>query len=150
MMEIEERRLRAGCCRYVLVVPGLDGHRRAVARRHVQRAYPCIAASETLELLPDALFIVAGAEEGGTIRYINSQASQMFGYDPDELVNQSIDLLVPGSMKEIIHERPRSVRWGAGLELRGRRRHGSEFPVGVLRHRQLGYIRVPAVRQRRV
>ncbi|MGA2706815.1 MAG: PAS domain S-box protein [Steroidobacteraceae bacterium] len=93
--------------------------------------------TEILELLPDAAFIVDGAN-GGTIRYVNSQAGQMFGYESRELVDQSIDLLVPTSVK-LRHEQLRSDYsqaptrrpMGASLNLQGRRRDGTEFPVEI-------------------
>jgi two-component system, sensor histidine kinase len=95
--------------------------------------------NDVLELLPDAVFIISGGDDGGTIRYVNSQASRMFGYERSELIDQSIDLLVPSTTKQD-HRRHRddymsapSLRpMGAGLALHGRRHDGSEFPIDVL------------------
>jgi PAS domain S-box-containing protein len=63
----------------------------------------------------------------------------MFGYEPGELVGQSIDMLVPHPVRErhVQHRRayahaPKLRTMGAGLALRGRRRDGSEFPIDVL------------------
>ncbi len=95
--------------------------------------------NDVLELLPDAVFIVSGGEDRGTIRYVNSQAGRMFGYEPGELIDESIDLLVPATTRQD-HRQHRgdymsapSLRpMGVGLTLNGRRRDGSEFPIDVL------------------
>jgi len=92
-----------------------------------------------LDNLPDAVFIVAGAASGGQILYVNSQAIRMFGYERAELINQSIDMLVPQRLRErhlqhrhVYAERPHLRHMGGGLALFGRRRDGTEFPIDVL------------------
>jgi PAS domain S-box-containing protein len=96
------------------------------------------AWAEALELSPDAVLIVSGASGAGTIRYMNSQAGRMFGYGPGELVGRAVEELVP----DAIRGRHTALRlgyasapvrrpMGAGLNLRGRRRDGSEFPVEI-------------------
>ena len=89
-----------------------------------------------LELLPDAVFLV---DDGGRISYLNSQASRMFGYERSELLNQSIDILVPQPVREhhgrhrrAYAQAPKLPTMGAGLALLGRRRDGSDFPIDVL------------------
>jgi two-component system, sensor histidine kinase len=97
------------------------------------------AWTDVLDLLPDAVFIVRGMHDRGRISYLNPRASQMFGYEHGELVNQSIQLLVPHSVRENHELHRRAYAWapklrtmGAGLALLGRRRDGSEFPIDVL------------------
>ena len=97
------------------------------------------AWTDVLENMPDAVFIVAGVASGGQILYLNSQATRMFGYERGELIDQSIDLLVPQPMRErhARHRRkyaqaPRLRAMGADLALLGRRRDGTEFPIDVL------------------
>src|SRR5271157_2763239 len=75
-----------------------------------------------LENLPDAVFIVAGAASGGQILYVNSQAIRMFGYERGELINQSIDMLVPERLRQrhlqyrrVYAERPHLRHMGVGL-----------------------------------
>ncbi len=88
-----------------------------------------------LEAIPDAIVAVDGA---GTILQVNSQTEEMFGYQADELIGQKVEILVPAKHKQA-HERhrdgfaftPRVRRMGAGLDLYGRRRDGSEFPVEI-------------------
>jgi len=62
----------------------------------------------------------------------------MFGYTHDELVGQSIEMLVPEAHRsqhshhrQQFHEKPKIRRMGSGLDLRGRRRDGTEFPVEI-------------------
>lgn len=62
----------------------------------------------------------------------------LFGYPPEDLVGQSVDLLVPDSRRErhgdqlrTFFETPRARSMGAGLDLAGRRRDGVEIPVDV-------------------
>ena len=89
-----------------------------------------------LEHLPDAVFIVAGPAGSGKIKYLNAQATGMFGYERNELIDQPIEVLVPRHLRErhVQHRRtymqsPRMRPMGAGLQLLGRRRDGSEFPI---------------------
>jgi PAS domain S-box-containing protein len=62
----------------------------------------------------------------------------MFGYTRDELVGQRIEILVPerqrgshNQHREDYHARPKIRRMGSGLDLFGRRRNGTEFPVEI-------------------
>ena len=97
------------------------------------------AWTDVLENIPDAVLIIGGIDSGGQILYLNSQATRMFGYERNELIDQSIDLLVPQSLRER-HARHRCTyaqtpalrAMGADLALLGRRRDGTEFPIDVL------------------
>ena len=88
-----------------------------------------------LESAPDAMVIVDGA---GKIVLVNGQAEKLFGYTRGELLGQSIDLLVPEGMRGghaqhrtgYMHE-PRARPMGAGLDLKARRKDGSEVPVEI-------------------
>ena len=90
---------------------------------------------EFVEAFPDALVAV---EPDGTIAQINSQAEELFGYRREELLGQKIELLVPeryrrnhqGHREDFGHN-PKIRRMGAGLDLYGRRKDGSEFPVEI-------------------
>jgi PAS domain S-box-containing protein len=88
-----------------------------------------------IESAPDAMVIVS---EGGDIEIVNQQAERMFGYRRDEMLGQKIEMLLPEQVREThITHRNRyidgaSLRpMGAGLELIGRRKDGSEFPVEI-------------------
>ena len=75
----------------------------------------------------------------GTIVQVNSQAQELFGYDHDELIGQKVEMLVPEELSprstiiiaSNFAEAPKTRRMGADLDLYGRRRNGSEFPVEI-------------------
>ncbi len=85
---------------------------------------------------PDA--IVASDQEGG-ITELNSRAEAVFGYSRAELLGQSVEILVPERFRsghpKHRHEyssRARVRPMGAGLELFGRRKDGTEFPADIM------------------
>ena len=68
----------------------------------------------------------------------NTQAEKSFGYTREELIGQSIDMLVPERSRAKHHHdiagyiaAPRVRMMNNGLELFARRRDGSEFPVDI-------------------
>jgi formate hydrogenlyase transcriptional activator len=88
------------------------------------------------ESSPDAI-IATGRD--GRIARVNAQAEKIFGYRRDELVGQPINILVPERYREAhsahqreYHAEPRVRPMGAGLELYGRRKDGSEFPLDIM------------------
>jgi PAS domain S-box-containing protein len=88
-----------------------------------------------LEAIPDA---VAAVNQQGVIIQVNSQTESLFGYTRDELIGQKIEMLVPDRQRpqhhlhrEHFHQQPKIRRMGSGLDLCGRRRDGSEFPVEI-------------------
>jgi len=88
-----------------------------------------------LEAAPDAIVVV---ERGGRIVLVNAHAEGMFGYGPGELNGIPVDLLVPAARRDIhsrqrerFQEDPHRRPMGSGLELTGRRKDGSEFPVEI-------------------
>lgn len=90
---------------------------------------------EMLLSSPDAL-IVAGRD--GIIEFASPAAETLFGYAPQELVGRPVETLIPLEFHEV-HRRHRSLYaeapegrpMGIGLDLRGRHRDGSVFPVDV-------------------
>jgi PAS domain S-box-containing protein len=88
------------------------------------------------EFSPDA--IVASDSEG-RITEINARVATMFGYQRDELLGQSVEVLVPERFRNTHPGRRKDyaasarVRpMGAGLELYGRRKDGTEFPADIM------------------
>jgi len=88
-----------------------------------------------LETIPDAVIAV---DTNGTIVQVNSQTEAMFGYARNQLIGKKIELLVPQRYREGHHQHrasyasePKIRRMGAGLDLYGTRKDGSEFPVEI-------------------
>lgn len=74
----------------------------------------------------------------GEITNINSQAAQIFGYLQEDLLGQTIEMLLPKSLKSkheeyrksyTIHPEVRPM--GSGRDLVAKRKDGSEFPIEV-------------------
>jgi PAS domain S-box-containing protein len=88
-----------------------------------------------LEAAPDAILGVNGQ---GEIVLLNAEAERTFGYSRRELVGQHIEVLVPDVVRglhtkhrEQYMEDPRRRPMGAGRQLTGRRKDGSEFPADI-------------------
>ncbi len=89
-------------------------------------------------LLETAAQAIISTDRTGTIVLANGRTEELFGYTRGELLGSSIDLLLPES-KRAAHSRnrdeyfhhPRTRPMGTGLELTGRRKDGTEFPVEV-------------------
>ncbi|MGW7529132.1 SpoIIE family protein phosphatase [Streptomyces sp. NPDC054783] len=88
-----------------------------------------------LEAAPDAMVIV---DDAGAIRLVNAQTEALFGYRREELLGRPVELLVPGRFRthhtehRNAYAHNQQVRpMGAGLELYGLRKDGTEFPVEI-------------------
>jgi len=89
-----------------------------------------------LEAAPDAMVVV---NQGGEIVLLNVQAEKQFGYSRDELVGQRVKNIIPeGFAERLIADGTRSAaealaqQIGTGIELSGRRKDGSEFPIEIM------------------
>ena len=89
-----------------------------------------------LEAAPDAMVVV---NEGGAIVLLNLQAEKQFGYHRDELIGQKVKNIVPeGFAERLIADGTRTAadalaqQIGTGIELVGRRKDGSEFPIELM------------------
>lgn len=87
------------------------------------------------EYSPDGILVVDG---DGAIRKANPRIEEMFGWAPEELSGRKVEVLVPEQAREVhvgqregYVEDPHPRPMGVGLELRGRRKDGSEFPVEI-------------------
>jgi PAS domain S-box-containing protein len=89
-----------------------------------------------LEAAPDAMVVV---NQAGVIVLLNLQAEKRFGYRRDELLGQKVKNIIPeGFAERLIADRLRSEedalaqQIGTGIELSGRRKDGSEFPLELM------------------
>ena len=90
---------------------------------------------DLIESVPDAIVM---ANATGRIVLANGQAERLFGYEDDALLGQPVETLLPQHLHDahVAHRagyfsQPHTRSMGVGLDLRGRRSDGSEFPVEI-------------------
>ena len=89
-----------------------------------------------LEAAPDAMVVV---NQGGEIVLLNLQAQKQFGYRRNELLGQKVTNIIPeGFAERLIADGLRSAedalaqQIGTGIELQGRRKDRSTFPIELM------------------
>jgi len=124
-IETDEGRLASAFIRDVTERKAIETVRRKTEERF----------ETLLESAPDGVVIV---DSTGRITLVNTQTETLFGYDRAELLGEPIEKLLPERFRprHVGHRDgyladPRTRPMGAGLELAGRRRDGTEFPVDV-------------------
>ena len=87
------------------------------------------------ESAPNGVLVVDG---NGQIALVNAQMQAMFGYARDEFIGQSIEMLIPerfrsghSDLRRAFARAPSSRPMGAGRELFGLRKDGSDFPIEI-------------------
>lgn len=100
-----------------------------------QRADATDRFRELLEAAPDAIIEI---NEEGRIVLLNEVTERLFGYSRNELLGQSVDCLIPDELRARhsghrarYTANPVTRPMGSGLNLYGRRRDGSQFPVEI-------------------
>jgi len=88
-----------------------------------------------LESAPDAMVIT---NKEGKIMMVNVQTETIFGYNREEILNKEVEILIPQRFHHRhVHHRqdylfsPKVRAMGHGMDLYGRRKDGTEFPVEV-------------------
>lgn len=88
-----------------------------------------------IESAPSAMIMV---NEKGEITLVNSQMEQLFGFSREELLGQGVERLVPerfrgkhGGMRESYGKDPKAREMGAGRDLYGLKKDGSEVPIEI-------------------
>jgi formate hydrogenlyase transcriptional activator len=97
---------------------------------------PQALAEKLFEFSPDAQLVT---DASGHIIDVNPQVEKFFGYTRAELVGQPVEVLIPERFRKShpghrndYTASPRIRPMGIGLELYGRRKDGSEFPVDIM------------------
>lgn len=119
-----------GCMSRALLAPSLP-----MSSLSAKALAELLLSNVFLETIPDAIVAV---DSNGIIVQINSQTEQLFRYPREEVIGRSIETLVPERFRTAHHHHrgnfaaaPKIRRMGAGLDLYGKRRDGSEFPVEI-------------------
>jgi PAS domain S-box-containing protein len=88
-----------------------------------------------IDASPSGIVVVDAA---GAIALVNRALARLFGYTPDELVGQSIELLVPdrerlshAAHRDGFSKAPERRPMGAGRDLYGQRKDGSLVPIEI-------------------
>ena len=88
-----------------------------------------------VESSPNGVLIT---DQKGKIVLVNKYLEKLFGYDQDELINKSVELLVPRKYKKNHKQhrakfmnKPENRAMGAGRDLHALRKDGTEFPVEI-------------------
>lgn len=122
----------------VFTVKREDGESTGVAaivrdlteRKHAEEQFRLVVESS-----PNGLLMV---DEQGTIRMVNRQVDQLFGYERVELIGKPVEILVPQHMRSnhagdraefFAHFESRAM--GRGRDLYGVRKNGQEFPLEI-------------------
>jgi PAS domain S-box-containing protein len=90
---------------------------------------------QVVEFSPQAKVLI---DSDGRIEMVNRQCERLFGYDRSELLGRPIEILVPErfrdqhpDLRKSFFALPDPRAMGAGRDLFGRRKDGSEFPVEI-------------------
>jgi PAS domain S-box-containing protein len=96
---------------------------------------PEVLFREIFSASPDAIIVIDATHR---IVLTSPSVTTLFGYRPEDLIGQSIDVLVPDGRRDQHGDHlrrffgaPHPREMGVGLDLAGRRRDGAEFPIDV-------------------
>jgi PAS domain S-box-containing protein len=111
---------------------------RLFVQEHEARARAEAAETKSAGLLESAPDGIVCVDREGRIALLNTQVEKLFGYQREELLGQPIEILMPERLRAAhtghrvrYGANPHTRPMGAGLDLLGRRRDGSEFPVEI-------------------
>ena len=95
-----------------------------------------ITLNNLFEMAPDGIFVT---DADGVILDANPRATERFGYTHEELIGIRVEELIPLRLRgphpghrENYNAHPRERHMGAGTELFGLRKDGTEFPIDIM------------------
>src|SRR5687767_12634892 len=116
----------------------MKGRKRNTPHPAREASLPVTAGQANLQLLEATPTAVVTVDQAGRIRFVNAKLEEMFGYSREELLGQEIEILMPerfhSSHVRFRHsytDNPHVRPMGSGLDLVGRRKNSSEFPIEV-------------------
>jgi PAS domain S-box-containing protein len=130
---------------WVATIEDISSRKRAEEKLRLTNAELCRANEDlkrsedrfrlAFESSPSGMIMV---DKVGKILLLNSQTERLFGYDREELLGQSIDILVPSDVRakhpghrDAFLSEPKVRPMGAGRELYGLRKDGTQIPVEI-------------------
>ncbi len=124
---------RAVVGRAAAVAEAAKAHAEAEAANQIRQA------QERFKLVVEAnINGLLVADKAGRIVMVNPALTRMFGYEEDEMLGQSIDLLLPETIRPLhgahfgaYMAAPEARPMGSGRELHGRRKSGEIFPIEI-------------------
>lgn len=124
----------------IIIVPLYDASGALTGYSKVTRDITARKREETrlrelIEAAPDAMVVV---DRAGKIVVVNNQTERLFGYRREEMLGQSIEMLIPHRFRakhvghrEGFFDHPRVRPMGEGMELFGLHRDGREFSIEI-------------------
>jgi rsbT co-antagonist protein RsbR len=117
---------------------GIEIVRRAVNESEHASPGPDEQASILRGLLEAAAHAIVVVDERGEIVLVNPAAEALFAYDREELIGETVEILVPerfrdrhGGQRRRFMSRGLTRRMGMGLDLVACRKDGTEFPAEI-------------------
>ena len=100
------------------------------SRKHLENRF-----RQVVESAPNAMVMIGPT---GHIAMVNTQAEKVFGYDRSEMLDRSIEMLVPvrfrshhPNLRNNFFANPAARPMGVGRDLFGLKKDGSEFPIEI-------------------